>query len=235
MKFKLIAFALLTSTFAAFGQEQEIKQRFVEVVGYSKLEITPDIATFSILLADNPKENISVEKQEIEIAKVLKKYGIPSDNLTIDKMNGVRQKVSFWGTKDIVNRKLYELKLNNLSVSDKVLDELSNLKIASIKLVKLESSQIESYKMNAFEIAARNAKEKASAIAKGLGQNTLSTLTVYEQSIFVSGEEEENQPRMYMMMEKAADSSLGAGTDEVQQSFKSIVVKCSLRARIELK
>ena len=131
---RILIVLFVTFSLGAFAQEQEIKQRFIEVVGNSKMEVAPDIAYFSLLLIDNPKENINVEKQEVEISKILKKYGVPSENLTIDKLSGIRQKVSFWGTKDVVNRKSYLLKLTNLAVSDKIIEELSALKITSISI-----------------------------------------------------------------------------------------------------
>lgn len=233
MKRLLIAL-FVTLSLGAFAQEQEVKQRFIEVVGNSKLEVTPDIAYFSLLLVDNPKENISVEKQEVEIAKVLKKYGVPSENLTIDKLSGIRQKVSFWGTKDVVSRKSYLLKLTNLAVSDKIIEELSSLKITSIGLNKVENSQIETYKLTACELASKNAKDKAASFCKGMGVAALAPLTIYEQNLFVSGEDEENQPRLYMA--KMMDASAEGGQEaEPQQAFKNIVIKCTVRAKIEVK
>lgn len=233
MKRILIAL-FVTFSLGAFAQEQEIKQRFIEVVGNSKLEVTPDIAYFSLLLVDNPKENINVEKQEIEIAKILKKYGVPSENLTIDKLSGIRQKVSFWGTKDVVNRKSYLLKLTNLSISDKIIEELSSLKITSISLFKVENSQIETHKLTACETASKNAKEKAVSFCKGMGVAALAPLAIYEQNLFVSGEDEEYQPRVYMakMMDAAAE---GGQEAEPQQAFKNIIIKCTVRAKIEVK
>lgn len=218
----------------AFAQDQEVKQRFIEVQGSSKIEVTPDIVYFSLLLADNPKENIKLEKQEIELAKILKKYGVPSENLTIDKLSGIRQKVSFWGGKEVVNSKTYQLKLTNLSNTDKIVEELSDIKISSIALAKVESSRIEEFKLAACESAAKNAKEKAAAFAKGMGATALSALTVYEQNLFVSGEEEEYQPRM-LMMAKAYNDESSRAEAEPQQAFKNIVVKCSVRVKVEIK
>lgn len=230
---RILIVLFVTLSLGAFAQEQEIKQHFVEVAGYAKMEVTPDIAYFSLLLIDNPKENISVEKQEIEIAKILKKYAVPSENLTIDKLSGIRQKVSFWGTKDVVNRKSYLLKITNLVVSDKIIEELSNLKITAIGLVKVENSQIETYKLSACEMASKNAKDKAASFAKGMGVSALVPLTIYEQNLFVSGEEEEYQPRMYMA--KALSDAGSAPQDEPQQNFKNIIIKCTVRAKIEIK
>ena len=231
---RILIVLFVTLSLGAFAQEQEIKQRFIEVVGNSKMEVTPDIAYFSLLLVDNPKENINVEKQEVEISKILKKYGVPSENLTIDKLSGIRQKVSFWGTKDVVNRKSYLLKLTNLTVSDKIIEELSNLKITSISLFKVENSKIETHKLTACETASKNAKEKAAAFTKGMGVTAQAPLAIYEQNLFVSGEDEEYQPRVYMakMMDATAE---GGQEAEPQQAFKNIVIKCTVRAKIEIK
>jgi uncharacterized protein len=233
MKRLLIAL-FVTLSLGAFAQEQEIKQHFIEVVGNSKMEVSPDIAYFSLLLVDNPKESINVEKQEVEIAKVLKKYGVPSENLTIDKLSGIRQKVSFWGTKDVVNRKSYLLKLTNLAVSDKIIEELSALKINAISLYKVENSQIETHKLTACELASKNAKEKAASFCKGMGVAVLAPLAIYEQNLFVSGEENEYQPRLYMA-KAMEDNAVGGEQEEPQQAFKNIVIKCTVRAKIEVK
>ena len=232
MKKLLLPLLFLMPSIGLFAQEQEQK-RFIEVAGATRIEVTPDIAYFNLLLADNPKEGISVEKQEVEMAKILKKYNVPAENLTIDKLSGIRQKVSFWGTKDVVNQKLYLLKLTNISNTDNIVEELSKLKINSISLLKVESSQIEKYKLEACEKAARNAKEKAAAMAKGIDVTLTAPLNIYEQTLFVSGEEEEYQPR-YMMMAKANDAA-EMQDSQPQQNFKNIIVKCTVRAKVEIK
>lgn len=232
MKKFLLPLLFLLPSIGLFAQEQEQK-RFIEVVGASRIEVTPDIAYFNLLLADNPKEGISVEKQEVEISKILKRYNVPAENLSIDKLSGIRQKVSFWGTKEMVNQKLYLLKLTNLSNTDNIMEELSKLKISSISLQKVESSTIEKYKLEACEKAARNAKEKAIAMAKGIEVTLTAPLNIYEQTLFVSGEEDEYQPR-YMMMAKANDAG-GMQESEPQQNFKNIIVKCTIRAKVEIK
>jgi len=226
MKKLLLPLLFLMPSIGLFAQEQEQK-RFIEVAGATRIEVTPDIAYFNLLLADNPKEGISVEKQEVEMAKILKKYNVP------DKLSGIRQKVSFWGTKDVVNQKLYLLKLTNISNTDNIVEELSKLKINSISLLKVESSQIEKYKLEACEKAARNAKEKAAAMAKGIDVTLTAPLNIYEQTLFVSGEEEEYQPR-YMMMAKASDAA-EMQDSQPQQNFKNIIVKCTVRAKVEIK
>lgn len=229
---KMLAILFVFASVCSFAQEQDNK-RFIEVQGTSKLEVVPDVAYFSILLTDNQKENIYVEKQEVELGKILKKYEIPSENLTIDKLSGLRQKVSFWGTKDVVNQKLMTLKITNLSVTDKLLDEISKLKINSISLQKVESSNIEKYKSEACIQAAKNAKNKAADFAKGLEVTLSSPMNLYEQNLSVSGDEEEIQPRYYMMSK--ANSESADADSGMQQNFKNIVIRCNVRLKAEIK
>lgn len=229
---KMLAILFVFASVCSFAQEQDNK-RFIEVQGTSKLEVVPDVAYFSILLTDNQKENIYVEKQEVELGKILKKYEIPSENLTIDKLSGLRQKVSFWGTKDVVNQKLMTLKITNLSVTDKLLDEISKLKINSISLQKVESSNIEKYKSEACIQAAQNAKNKAADFAKGLEVTLSSPMNLYEQNLSVSGDEEEIQPRYYMMSK--ANSESADADSGMQQNFKNIVIRCNVRLKAEIK
>lgn len=227
---RILFFVLLLISVGAFAQEQEQK-RFIEVTGESTVEVTPDVAYFTILLVDVPKEGISVEKQEVEIAKLLKKYSIPSENLTIDKMSGLRQKVNFWGTKDVVNQKLYQLKVTNLAIVDNLLTDLAKEKVSQIQLSKVESSEIEKYKQEACQKAARNGKEKSLAFAKGMDVTIVAPLNLYEQSLSVSGENDDVRPR-FMKMAMAEEASASMDT---QQNFKNIIVRCSIRLRVEIK
>lgn len=228
-----ITAALILLATGAFAQEQEVKQRFIEVVGSSKIEVAPDIAYFTIVINEVPKENISIGKQEQDMVKILRKYNVPAENLTIDNTSGLRQKVNFWGSKDVVSSKTFTLKLTDLSTTDRILDEISSLKIASITLVKVENSAIETHKLNACELAAKNAIAKATAFTKGMGVTLLAPLTIYEQNLFVSGDEEDYRPRY--LMNKAMSMDASGADDSSQQGFKNITVKCTVRTRVEIK
>lgn len=219
----------------AMAQDQEIKQRYAEVMGNAKIEVTPDIAHFAIVVKQNAKENIDIAKQEQEIVKILKKHQVPTENLTIDKISGLRQKVNVWGSRDMLAQKSFMLKLTDLSQADDILNEISALKVNTIALRKLENSNIEKYKLDACKQAAKNAKDKASYMAQGMGSTLLAPLTIYEQDLRVSGEEEDARPiyRLKMSSIRADEAMEENGSD--QQDFKNIVVNCSVRAKFEIK
>ena len=67
-----------------------------------------------------------------------------------------------------------------------------------------------------------------------MGVAALAPLAIYEQNLFVSGEENEYQPRLYMA-KAMEDSAVGGEQEEPQQAFKNIVIKCTVRAKIEIK
>lgn len=176
---------LLITTFG-FGQngtKNFIDQPYIEVTGQSEMEITPDEIYLRIVLNENDKKGrLSIEKQENQMLTRLRNCDIDIDKqLTVEDFDGFYKR-KFLGTNELSKTKRYQLLVYDGKTLGKVYQELDEIDISNISIIRVDHSEIEKFKRTTKLNALKIAKEKASDYAQVIDQNVGKALFIQENS-----------------------------------------------------
>jgi uncharacterized protein YggE len=172
-----------TSSFTQSGQKNFIDQPYIEVNGQAETEIIPNEIYIRIVLNENDKKGrISIEKQENQMIAKLKLCDID-----IDKQLSVEDFDGFYKRKFLADNQLTKIKRYQLLVYDgktlgKVYQELDEIDISNISIIKVGHSEIESLKRDTKLKALKTAKQKAEDYANAINQNIGKALFIQESS-----------------------------------------------------
>ena len=213
--------------------------RLITVTGEGEVMAVPDevqlnlqAETFDAVLAKAKKTNDDAVKGTLDIVK---KYKVDPKDFKTDYFtvrneeryfmdpatNQQRSKKGFFVTKNIT------IVLRDVSKFEAVYSEALEAGVNNITGVEFRSSQAKKYRDEARLLAVRSAKEKATAIARELGQEILRPYQVSENT----QSEPWPRPMMEMAMVKSADSS--ANNDTV--ALGQVKITTSVNASFELK
>ncbi|MBT3241861.1 MAG: SIMPL domain-containing protein [Bacteroidetes bacterium] len=182
MRTKLSLILVLISTLS-FAQETKnfIDKPYMEVTGKGELEVTPDEIYLSIKLkeADN-KGKESVEALEKKMVLKLKALGIDVEE-ALSIMDFSSNFRSYWLRKtNILTSKEYQLLVKDGTTAGQVFMELEKLGISNISIVKVDHSKIDQLRNDVKVKAIQAAKDKASMLAKGIGQSAGKAIYIQE-------------------------------------------------------
>lgn len=160
---------------------QNSQERVIEVIGSHEMPVEPNEIYLNIVLKEykKDKEIVSIEKMEQEFLTILKAQQIDIKNLSINKIIGFQQKVKR-NTEEFLVSKSYTLKLDSLLKLNRLLDELENINIESVKIAKTSHTEIEKYKLQAQQAAVKVAKIKAITMLGELNEQLGKVLVVKE-------------------------------------------------------
>ncbi len=185
MKFKIFLFSVLClSVFAVITNAQAININTVpsiQVTGKAEVKAAPDIAVFSLVVE---KTDMNLQKAKIQndqsvsqILAITQKYEIPQKDVKTDYISVSkdyetvreegRSKQVFQGfqvSKTVI------IRLTDISKFETMYSELLTTGISRANRVSFQTSEIRKYKDEARLLAVKAAREKAVAIAGGLGQ-----------------------------------------------------------------
>ena len=182
MRTKLSLILVLISTLS-FAQETKnfIDKPYMEVTGKGELEVTPDEIYLSIKLkeADN-KGKESVEALEKKMVLKHKALGIDVEE-ALSIMDFSSNFRSYWLRKtNILTSKEYQLLVKDGTTAGQVFMELEKLGISNISIVKVDHSKIDQLRNDVKVKAIQAAKDKASMLAKGIGQSAGKAIYIQE-------------------------------------------------------
>lgn len=166
MRRAIILFVALCLGSVAYAQQSN-EQSMVQVVGYSEIELTPDLFTVSIRITErDSKGKISVESQTREMIKALKAAGIDTDkelSLSNNSIDYYRRGTSLATT-------LYELKLHSVADLNAAFRALEPLGLSDVEITSATYSKIEELRIELRKRAIINARDKAKELAEAIGQ-----------------------------------------------------------------
>jgi uncharacterized protein len=180
------AVVLCFAALGAPGQDAGTRPRIVRTMGTAELKVTPDQALIQLGVerqsakARNAKAAVADASRKILAA--LKGLGIEGKDIQteylylqpmIDYRNGLRIS-SFTAQQSL------SVKLRDLSKLDDVMDVVVSAGANRIEGVEYQSSELEKYRAQARDVAAKDAREKADALAKGLGNQIGKTYSIDE-------------------------------------------------------
>ncbi len=166
MKRAIILLVALCLGSMAYAQQNN-EQSLVQVVGYSEVELSPDLFTLSIRITErDSKGKISVESQTREMIKALKGAGIDTDkdlSLSNNSIDYYRRGTSLATT-------LYELKLHSTTELNAAFRALEPLGLSEVEITSATYSRIEELRGELRRKAIINARDKAKELAEAIGQ-----------------------------------------------------------------
>jgi len=171
MKNILITISLMIATSAMFAQEKNfIDQNYIEISASAEKEVSPDEIYLSITITEKDNKGQNLEKQEKELFKRLMSLGIDLEkDMQIKDMSTLLQEY-FLKKNSVVTSKSYQLKVTNTDLLIKVFSALEKLSIPNVVISKTKVSNEDQIKNEVMVMAANEAKESATQIAKAMGR-----------------------------------------------------------------
>jgi uncharacterized protein len=184
---KKLLLVLLVIPFLTYGQTGDknfIDQNYIEVIGNSVMEFSPDLIYIKILIneKDNKTKIFIADRENVMISK-LKEIGIDinKDLLIKDISSNFKY---YWLTKsEILLAKEYQLLVRDGKTASKVFIELENIGISNVTIDRLDNSNIQKYRKEVKIDAIKAAKEKAESLATAIGQSTGRAIYIQEYQI----------------------------------------------------
>lgn len=233
MKNTLFALAILIST-AVYGQnvgKNFIDQNFIEVIGKSEMEVTPDMIYLKVFLSEKDTKNkISLLELEKQMVDKLKGIGIDIEkNLSIKDM-GSNYKYYLLSKKEILLSKEYEILVANGKTATQVFIELEKIGISNVSVDRLDHSKIEQYRREVKINAIKAAKDKAESLTTSINQTIGKAIYIQEL--------DNNYARSSNSVIIRGSSSMYGSSAKVQPldvDFEKIKLEYSIMCRFELK
>lgn len=163
---------LFATFFLGYTQTKNfIDQPYIEVSGNADTLVTPNQIFIKILISERDTKNKeSLEALESEMVNTLKSIGIATEtDLTTSDMLSM-YKYYFLKKKDILKSKEYILKVSDAATASKVFMRLESIGLSNTSIDKVDHSDLEKIRNLCREKAIINAKEKAIALTKPIGQ-----------------------------------------------------------------
>ncbi len=221
---------LLVASILCFGlsaRAQEVfKEPFIEVSGISEMEIDPNEIVLWIRLREfeENKNKVQLEKIDQRFLSALKEAGIDKKRLTIADAGSTLSKVTK-RDKEAFREKTYELILTGSAELERFLASSEPVEIDLMRIVRVDHTEIEKFKLEAKIKALQVAKSKALALAKSIDATIGKPLMIREW------DEGPVYPMMANVRFKGAESDASA---EDPVSFRKIRLKGHVTAQFEI-
>lgn len=167
--------------FGQAGQKNFIDQNYIEVVGSSKREVTPNKIYLSVQI--NEKDNkgkVSLEELETKMLQKLQELGLDLEKQVSIKDLGSNFQFYLLLKTNVYTSKSYEILVYDGETAGKVIVELAKQDISNISVSKLEHSDIENITLEVKQEAIKNAQTKAKNLVSALDQEIGKAIHIQE-------------------------------------------------------
>lgn len=216
----------------AFAQSKNfIDQAYLETTAKVDTLVVPDQIFLSIYIDEGEDRNKkSLEKQEKEMAKVLKNLGIDlKKQLKLQDLTSAYKKY-FLKRKNILMSKLYALEVYDAMTAGKVLIGLESKGISNVVLTKTAYSKMESLKLTLKSKAILKAKSNGMALTGPLNQ-------VLGKAIYISDQYQSNpyykNHAMLVEVDEEAEIKNSVETP-INIGFSKIKLECQISVKFAL-
>lgn len=176
----LFSLILLLSFAFAFSQSKNfIDQPYIETSAEADTLVIPDRIYLKITISENDTKNKkSVEELETLMVQKLSSLGIDvNKQLLMNDLKSGYKKYIIKST-DIMKTKSYDLVVYDGLTAGKVIQELENIDVSNIQLIKTQSSQQEKILADLKRKAIIKAKKNANLLASSIGQKASTALFI---------------------------------------------------------
>jgi uncharacterized protein YggE len=236
MRNLLILLLVLISTVisAQSGDKNFIDQNYIEVIGKSEMEITPDLIYLKILLNEKDTKNkISVPELEAKMFEKLKGIGIDTSKDLLIKDISSNFKYYLLTRNEILLSKEYQILVHDGKTASLVFLELEKICISNLSIDRLENSNIIQFKKDVKVNAIKAAKEKAESLTLALSQSIGRALYIQELENNLNNTRNSNS----MTIRDKSSNIYGsnATSPALDFEFEKIKIEYSILCRFELK
>lgn len=181
----LFALVFLFSPTSNAQTKNFIDQPYIEVNGYADTLVTPNEIYMRIVISEkDTRDKISLEEQERKMIEVLKSINIDTDKeLTTSDIES-SYKFYLLKSKDIVKSKTYLLKVKTAMIASKVFLALEELEISNSSIDRVDHTELETLKNEMRTKAVTDAKQRAIALTKSLGQTVGNAIHIADEGNF---------------------------------------------------
>lgn len=157
----------------------------IEIQARAEKEITPNEIYIMITLLEvqDGRKTLKITEQEIKLKKIVKDLGIPTENLTLFNAQANLQNINSWGKKDVVDKKVYSLKVNTAETLGKLYQELNKISINEAAIYKTRYSNQDSIYQELRIEAMKKAKKQALVMTQAIGESLGKPLMIREDNI----------------------------------------------------
>ncbi|WP_339649031.1 SIMPL domain-containing protein [uncultured Salegentibacter sp.] len=178
---------LLMAVITGLGmQAQNDTNPGIHVTGEGVVKVAPDKVTIKSQIEHEGQSATSVKSQNDEVVnkviKYLKSEGIAEKNINTNYINLNKRYNYNDKTYTYVANQAISITLEDISKYESIMKGLLENGLNGINGIEFESSEIEKHKAEARRKAVLNAKEKAEALAKPLGQTVGKAYKISEGS-----------------------------------------------------
>jgi uncharacterized protein YggE len=236
MRNLLIGFIVLISTTinAQTGDKNFIDQNYIEVIGKSEMEITPDLIYLKVLLNEKDTKNrISISELELKMIEKLKGIGVDISKDLFIKDISSNFKYYLLTKNEILLSKEYQILAHDGKTASQVFLELEKIGISNVSIERLENSKMVQFRKEVKVNAIKSAKEKAESLTSALSQNVGRALFIQEIDNNLNNSRSSNS----IMIRGISSNIYGANAPSpvLDFDFEKIKIEYSILCRFELK
>ena len=220
----LLTFLLLSLVSAG---QNALTAKKITVVGAAEMELTPDEIYLRITLKEylDGKKKITIDRLESSLVKGLKKAGIDENNLTVENVYGYNWNWKKRRSEEFLATKSFRLKLPDLKKVDPLLATLDERGVNQVNVTDYTHSELERHKRELKLRALQNAKQQATFLLNGIGEELGPVLEIHEVK------RGPQPPVMYRAeMMQAADAT----SYQSDLEFKTITIHSEIEAVFEI-
>jgi uncharacterized protein YggE len=192
MKFLVLLALILISSFPSKAQDN-VDRPLVTVSGQAEIMITPDEVAFNLRVTSEDKDLLIAQQRNDEIVKkviaLAVSYQIPPSSIQTGYISLDRRFSSEEATRKpsvfigyIVTKRIAII-LHDVSKAEQLLSELFKTGLSGIDSVNFRSTELRKYRDQARAKAIKAAQEKASALAREIGQSIGKAYTITEEGL----------------------------------------------------
>lgn len=210
-----------------------IDQNYIEVVGKSEMEITPDLIYIKVNISEKDTKNkISVSELEKSMISTLEGIGIDVSKDLLIKDISSNFKYYLLTKNAILLTKEYQILVRDGKTASQVFLELEKIGISNVSIENLDNSKIELFRKEVKVNAIIAAKDKAESLTKAINQTLGRAIYIQELNNISNDLRNSNS---IMIRGNSSIYGSNAPSPALDFDFEKIKIEYSVLCRFELK
>lgn len=232
MKIIKLVFLLMVTALAANSQTKNyIDQPYIEVSGSADTLVTPNEIFIRIILSEkDTRDRVAIEELELKMLTALKTLNIDieKDLTASDMMSNFKYYIL--KNRDVIKTKTYSLKVKDATTASQVFIKLEENEISNSYIERVDHTDIENLKNAMRTKAISDAKTRAIALTKSIGQTV--GLAIHIVDVANNNEQLQGRARatskLDLMYKKSKD-------DLPKIEFEKIKIESNINVKFVLK
>ena len=232
MKIIKLVFLLMVTALAANSQTKNyIDQPYIEVSGNADTLVTPNEIFIRIILSEkDTRDRVAIEELELKMLTALKTLNIDieKDLTASDMMSNFKYYIL--KNRDVIKTKTYSLKVKDATTASQVFIKLEENEISNSYIERVDHTDIENLKNAMRTKAISDAKTRAIALTKSIGQTV--GLAIHIVDVANNNEQLQGRARatskLDLMYKKSKD-------DLPKIEFEKIKIESNINVKFVLK